>query len=163
MASTAHMHDNHCMYRYLCAGNTVTIFSSHELLLLSWVIWPMDILFLYNLLIYNMSIKILVCYFDLQDLDVFAFQVLNGAGDLLDLLSVIDPASSADWTQMTRSQVLSYVQDRGMCSALIKVSLLRWKNFRNQWSSCLHVLDVKIKKRDLRLKKPEIRKPVVNV
>lgn len=56
-----------------------------------------------------------------MDLDVFAFQVLNGAGDLLDLLSVIDPASSADWTQMTRSQVLSYVQDRGMCSALIKV------------------------------------------
>lgn len=129
MASTAHMHDNHCMYRYLCAGNTVTIFSSHELLLLSWVIWPMDILFLYNLLNNKMGIikdtGTSTCYFDLQDLDVFAFQVLNGAGDLLDLLSVIDPASSADWTQMTHSQVLSYVQDRGMCSALIKVSLLR--------------------------------------
>lgn len=58
MASTAHMHDNHCMY--LCAGNTVTIFSLHELLLLSWVIWPMDILFLYNLLNNKMGIKILV-------------------------------------------------------------------------------------------------------
>ncbi|XP_048758245.2 phospholipase B-like 1 [Ostrea edulis] len=56
-----------------------------------------------------------------QDLDVFAFQVLNGAGDLLDLLNVIDPSSSADWQTMTHSQILSYVQDKGMCSALIKV------------------------------------------
>ena len=54
---------------------------------------------------------------------MFAFQVLNGVGDLLDLLSVIDPASAADWTKMTHSQMLSFVQDRGMCSALIKVSV----------------------------------------
>lgn len=60
MVSIVYMYDNYCMYRYLCVGNIVIIFSSYELLLFSWVIWFMDILFFYNLLNNKMGIKILV-------------------------------------------------------------------------------------------------------
>lgn len=58
MVSIVYMYDNYCMY--LCVGNIVIIFSSYELLLFSWVIWFMDILFFYNLLNNKMGIKILV-------------------------------------------------------------------------------------------------------
>lgn len=60
MVSIVYMYDNYCMYRYLCVGNIVIIFSLYELLLFSWVIWFMDILFFYNLLNNKMGIKILV-------------------------------------------------------------------------------------------------------
>lgn len=58
MVSIVYMYDNYCMY--FCVGNIVIIFSSYELLLFSWVIWFMDILFFYNLLNNKMGIKILV-------------------------------------------------------------------------------------------------------
>lgn len=60
MVSIVYMYDNYCMYRYLCVRNIVIILSSYELLLFSWVIWFMDILFFYNLLNNKMGIKILV-------------------------------------------------------------------------------------------------------
>ncbi|KAK3089734.1 hypothetical protein FSP39_006039 [Pinctada imbricata] len=56
-----------------------------------------------------------------EALDDFAFQVLNGAGDLLDLMHVIDPQNAPDWTKMTHEEAQFFVQSRGMCSALIKV------------------------------------------
>ncbi|XP_076075549.1 phospholipase B-like 1 [Mytilus galloprovincialis] len=56
-----------------------------------------------------------------QDLEVFAFQVLNGAGDLIDLVKALNPASIPNWRAFTPAEARSYVQRTGMCSALIKV------------------------------------------
>ncbi|OPL20249.1 hypothetical protein AM593_02106, partial [Mytilus galloprovincialis] len=56
-----------------------------------------------------------------KDLEVFAFQVLNGAGDLIDLVKALNPASIPNWRAFTPAEARSYVQRTGMCSALIKV------------------------------------------
>ncbi|KAJ8319226.1 hypothetical protein KUTeg_004317 [Tegillarca granosa] len=56
-----------------------------------------------------------------QNLDVFAFQALNGVGDLIDLMKALQPSSIPDWTKMTKVEATEYVQRHGMCSALVKV------------------------------------------
>ena len=56
-----------------------------------------------------------------QSLPLYAFQVLNGAGDLLDLVSALAPKHRPDWDKMTKEQITSYVARSGHCSALIKV------------------------------------------
>ena len=57
-------------------------------------------------------------------LDVFAFQVLNGVGDFLDLMKAIDPESRPQFDKFTHQEAKDYVQRHGFCSALIKVSLV---------------------------------------
>ncbi len=44
---------------------------------------------------------LLIC---LQPLPVLAHQLLNGVGDLLDLLSALQPEARVDWRSMNRSQ-----------------------------------------------------------
>ena len=61
-----------------------------------------------------------------QELDVFAFQVLNGVGDLLDLVSALNPESIPDWKSFTHDEARLYVQKKGFCSALIKVNNLNY-------------------------------------
>ncbi|KAL5018080.1 hypothetical protein ScPMuIL_003802 [Solemya velum] len=56
-----------------------------------------------------------------QMLDVFAFQVLNGNGDLFDISHVVAPDTIPNWSSMTKTQVHEYVVRHSMCSALIKV------------------------------------------
>jgi hypothetical protein len=57
----------------------------------------------------------------LIQLEVFDFQVLNGAGDLLDLMKVLSPQSIPDFKKMTSEELLMYVRRQGHCSALIKL------------------------------------------
>ncbi|XP_046581881.1 phospholipase B-like 1 [Haliotis rubra] len=54
-------------------------------------------------------------------LDVFAFQVLNGVGDLLDLRNALLPDEIPDWTKMTKTEAFRYIRQNSHCSALIKV------------------------------------------
>jgi hypothetical protein len=58
-----------------------------------------------------------------QALDAFAFTVLNGFGDLLDLTHVIEPEKyNLDYNRMNKSEARAYVSRSGHCSALVKVS-----------------------------------------
>lgn len=56
-----------------------------------------------------------------QKLPVFAFQLLNGAGDFLDLLNAIDESRRPDWDHMTPEEISFAVSRNGHCSALVKV------------------------------------------
>ncbi|XP_071106196.1 phospholipase B-like 1 [Haliotis cracherodii] len=54
-------------------------------------------------------------------LDIFAFQVLNGAGDLLDLKNALVPDEIPDWSKMSKVEAFRYIRQNSHCSALIKV------------------------------------------
>lgn len=56
-----------------------------------------------------------------QKLDLYAFQMLNGVGDLLDLVSAINPDFLPNWDKMSKQEILDYVAKNGHCSALVKV------------------------------------------
>lgn len=47
--------------------------------------------------------------------------MLNGNGDLLDLISAVSPKSRPDFDSMTKEEAMSFVAKSGRCSALIKV------------------------------------------
>ena len=57
-----------------------------------------------------------------QQLEIYAFQLLNGNGDLLDLVNKVSPKDQEDWRTMSKDEVLSLVARNGHCSALIKVT-----------------------------------------
>jgi hypothetical protein len=57
----------------------------------------------------------------LIQLEVFDFQVLNGVGDLLDLMKALSPESIPDFKKMTSQELLMYVHRQGHCSGLIKL------------------------------------------
>ena len=61
-------------------------------------------------------------FISFQSLPLYAFQVLNGAGDLLDLVNVVSPKNQPDWRKMTKEEAVAFVARSGHCSALIKVS-----------------------------------------
>ena len=63
----------------------------------------------------------LTLYVSSQDLSVFVVQVLNGAGDLLDLIHVVDPEGRPKFDKMSHAQVKQYILENSHCSALIKV------------------------------------------
>ncbi|XP_060582693.1 phospholipase-B 81-like, partial [Ruditapes philippinarum] len=54
-------------------------------------------------------------------LSLYAFQVLNGNGDMLDLISAVNPKSRPDFKKMTKAEAVSFIAKSGRCSALIKV------------------------------------------
>ncbi|XP_052791309.1 phospholipase B-like 1 isoform X2 [Mya arenaria] len=54
-------------------------------------------------------------------LPIYAFQMLNGNGDLLDMISAVRPDLVPDFFNMTRDEALAYVAQNGRCSALVKV------------------------------------------
>jgi len=56
-----------------------------------------------------------------QKLDLYAFQEMNGNGDLLDLISALSPHSIPDWRKMSRAQLTEFMARNGHCSGLIKV------------------------------------------
>ena len=60
----------------------------------------------------------------LPPLPRFAFQLLNGCGDLFDILPSLNVSTTmtrADLDRMTAREVVDWDSERGMCSALIKV------------------------------------------
>ncbi|KJE97432.1 hypothetical protein CAOG_09069 [Capsaspora owczarzaki ATCC 30864] len=56
-----------------------------------------------------------------RKLDVFAFQVLNGNGDILDLMNVLQPSTRPSWNDMTPQQAQLEASRRGHCSGFIKM------------------------------------------
>ena len=50
--------------------------------------------------------------------------MLNGAGDLLDLMHAIDKAGRPDFRKMSKADIKLYIQKNSHCSALIKVGIL---------------------------------------
>jgi Phospholipase B len=52
----------------------------------------------------------------------FAFQLLNGVGDFLDLLAAISEDFRPDFDKMSEMEIKRYVGTHGMCSAMIKVN-----------------------------------------
>jgi len=50
-----------------------------------------------------------------------AFHILNGVGDLFQIMPAVDPSRRSNFAEMTAKELQEYVQRRGMCSALIKV------------------------------------------
>lgn len=59
--------------------------------------------------------------FLLQHLDIYAFQVLNGNGDMLDLMTALKPENFPDFSKMTDAELSYFIAQTGHCSALIKV------------------------------------------
>ena len=57
-----------------------------------------------------------------QELVPFAFFMLNGCGDLFDLLPATSPSLQTDFTKMTPNQLHEHVATSGHCSALVKVT-----------------------------------------
>jgi hypothetical protein len=58
-----------------------------------------------------------------QQLSVFDFQQLNGVGDLLDLISALQPdVGIPDWKNMTPEEIMAEVRSRNHCSGLIKIT-----------------------------------------
>ncbi|ESP01375.1 hypothetical protein LOTGIDRAFT_186156 [Lottia gigantea] len=57
----------------------------------------------------------------LPNLDVYAFQVLNGVGDLIDLTKVVSPETIPDWRKMSHDEAMRYLATSGHCSAMVKV------------------------------------------
>ena len=54
-------------------------------------------------------------------LEVFAFQMLNGIGDIIDLRYVLNPESQVNWDKVKEEDLFSTVARHGHCSALVKV------------------------------------------
>ena len=59
-----------------------------------------------------------------QMLGLYAFQLLNGNGDMLDMIHALDPGSRPNWSTMSKEEVWSFIAQTGHCSALIKVCKL---------------------------------------
>uniref|UniRef100_A0ABM0MB20 Phospholipase B-like n=1 Tax=Saccoglossus kowalevskii TaxID=10224 RepID=A0ABM0MB20_SACKO len=57
-----------------------------------------------------------------KTLDRFAFQLLNGVGDMIDLRDALSPSTRPDWTKMSPSHFQMYFANHGHCSALFKCS-----------------------------------------
>ncbi|KAL4240707.1 Phospholipase B-like 1 [Mactra antiquata] len=58
---------------------------------------------------------------DDKKLAIYAFQLLNGAGDMIDLVSAVSPRSRPDFMGMTKEEALAFIAKSGHCSALVKV------------------------------------------
>lgn len=58
----------------------------------------------------------------LQKKDAFVLQLLNGAGDLLDLVKAVSEEHRPNIDSMTKEQLMLYVAKSGHCSALVKVN-----------------------------------------
>ena len=56
-----------------------------------------------------------------QKPEFFMVQLLNAAGDLLDLTKALQIRTPPDFSAMTHSELLQYVNLQGHCSALVKV------------------------------------------
>lgn len=56
-----------------------------------------------------------------NQLSVLDFQILNGVGDLLDMLNFLDSENRVDWRDLSPKQLERLVAERGHCSGLIKV------------------------------------------
>ena len=57
----------------------------------------------------------------LQEKGKIIVQLLNGVGDLLDLVQAVDPSSFPDFSSMSDNEFRNYVHSSGHCSALVKV------------------------------------------
>jgi len=57
-----------------------------------------------------------------KSLDLFAFQLLNGVGDFLDLLSAVDVDRRIDYSKLTPEEATRLVLRNGHCSAFIKLT-----------------------------------------
>ena len=57
-----------------------------------------------------------------QKLDLFAFRMLNGVGDLLDLINAVDQEKRPNFDKMSKKDVENYVAKNGHCSGFIKLT-----------------------------------------
>jgi hypothetical protein len=53
--------------------------------------------------------------------DVWPFQMLNGVGDLLDIIPALNSTARLDWEHMSPDDLSLAIAKRGLCSGLIKV------------------------------------------
>jgi hypothetical protein len=53
---------------------------------------------------------------------VFAWQLLNGVGDLFQIIPAVEKSQRPDWGAMTTEQARATLQKAGHCSALVKVT-----------------------------------------
>ncbi|XP_005096538.2 phospholipase B-like 1 [Aplysia californica] len=58
---------------------------------------------------------------DKTALDFFAINFLNANGDLFDIMTVLQPSESPDWTTFTADEAANFFYTNGHCSALIKI------------------------------------------
>ncbi len=49
-------------------------------------------------------------------------QVINGVGDLLDLMNVVNPKNAPKWFEMSEEEFSRTLYDRSLCSALVKIT-----------------------------------------
>lgn len=52
----------------------------------------------------------------------FAFAMLNGCGDLFQIIPAVRPSSRPDFSAMSFKEAVKFDRDHSMCSALIKVT-----------------------------------------
>jgi hypothetical protein len=57
-----------------------------------------------------------------QELDEWAFQMLNGNGDLFDLIPALDKETIPKWEEMSLEEIRHKIAMRGHCSVLIKMT-----------------------------------------
>uniref|UniRef100_A0A7S2S049 Phospholipase B-like n=1 Tax=Mucochytrium quahogii TaxID=96639 RepID=A0A7S2S049_9STRA len=55
-------------------------------------------------------------------LDHWAFQMLNGVGDMFDILPTVDEDHRTDWASMTKEDIIREHSKAGHCSAMIKLT-----------------------------------------
>merc|ERR1712096_185955 len=60
--------------------------------------------------------------FGLPKLERFAFEFLNGVGDLFDIIPAVDPGARTAWFNLSRAEAIRQSRLREHCSALVKVS-----------------------------------------
>ena len=57
-----------------------------------------------------------------KELPSFAFQMLNGVGDLFDIIPAVNKGQQINWLKLTQMEAEDKHQKQGHCSALIKVT-----------------------------------------
>ena len=81
-------------------------------------------------------------------LPIFAFQMLNGVGDLFDIIPAVNKEKQTNWLKLSQMEAEDKHQKQGHCSALIKVtgdlsdlflSHSSWYIFSNMNSSYMRI------------------------
>ena len=57
-----------------------------------------------------------------QNLSDFAFQILNGDGDLFDIIPAACPSLAPDFDHMSQPEFEDYIHTHGHCSAIVKIA-----------------------------------------
>jgi hypothetical protein len=82
-----------------------------------------------------------------KKLPLFAFQMLNGVGDLLDLINAVDPETRPDYDKMSKKELARFLGEKGHCSAMVKVPGTKFYEIKINFVQVksLQVLEVSLK------------------